>query len=192
MMAASMRGAGGSRCMPDSLALAPYAAWVTHFMPSCCCQPLQVEQWAEAPCQVLLLADAVLWTRSACDALRQMEGGNSRALRSLEEAAVLRLEKVSAVLREQGRRQQPGIVPSGPEARTSSPWHGATSAVQGAAGCNHRDVQVLVTGHSTDAAEAQQPADDPTVPSLPGKGPLAGAGRPGTPDCAMQVHTHAP
>jgi hypothetical protein len=61
---------------------------------------LQLEQWAAAmPCQVLALADAVMWTRAATGALQQLSAGNSRALRSLYEAATLRLETVSASLR---------------------------------------------------------------------------------------------
>lgn len=63
--------------------------------------PAQVERWAATPCQVLLLADSVMWTRAASDALQQLAAGNSRALRALFDAASLRLETVSAVLRGQ-------------------------------------------------------------------------------------------
>jgi hypothetical protein len=65
---------------------------------------LQVEQWAAAPVQVLLLADAIMWTKAATGSLQQLTAGNSRALRSLFDAASLRLETVSAVLR--GQRPQ--------------------------------------------------------------------------------------
>lgn len=62
---------------------------------------LQVEQWATAPVQVLLLADAVLWSRSATAALQQQAAGSRCALRSLADAAALRLETISAALRGQ-------------------------------------------------------------------------------------------
>lgn len=81
---------------------------------------LQLEHWAAAaPCQVLTLADAVMWTKAATGALQQLSAGNSRALRSLYEAASLRLETVSAALRAHSTLDQPapdhaavGVVPA--------------------------------------------------------------------------------
>jgi hypothetical protein len=62
---------------------------------------VQVEDWAAAPSQVLALADAVMWTKAAAGALQRLAAGNSRALRSLCDAAALRLETISAALRRQ-------------------------------------------------------------------------------------------
>lgn len=52
-----------------------------------------------------MLADAILWTRCATEALQRQAAGNSRALRVLADAAVLRVETVSAALRGQRHAQ---------------------------------------------------------------------------------------
>lgn len=62
----------------------------------------QVVEWASTPAQALLLADGVVWTRAAAEALElQQRAPRSRALRRLADAAALQLESVSAALRGQ-------------------------------------------------------------------------------------------
>jgi hypothetical protein len=104
------------------------------------CLLLQVERWAGShTCQALLLADAVLWTRAASQALQQLAMGNSRALRALSDAAVLRLETVSVAL--QGRLQ-------------SGSQHTATKAPSAAAGAAASGAPGKLGGSGSSAAGA--------------------------------------
>lgn len=85
--------------------------------------PVQVERWAATPCQVLFLADSVMWTRAASGALQQLAAGNSCAMRALFDAASLRLETVSAVLR--GQQSSAGVAAE----------HAAVDAAGGGGAC---------------------------------------------------------
>jgi len=156
------------------------------------CPCPQVERWADAPCQVLLLADAVLWTRCATVALQQLETSNSytRALRSLADAAVLRLETVSAALRGQRAGRFAGA--GGSCTEKGSSWRGDAAAEPDATHPGSRrqtageqrhghGVQVLVNDTGRTPTGAQVEDDSVPVPGA-AAAPAAPAGRPATPD----------